>query len=181
MIFATEWSFDEFSALLTRLDACVLADWDREFVNDLIHRVENDGCFSLESLTIRQVEQLQRMEGQYSMNTSKRSQGGKITRDAPQAAEPRARGPEDEGSANTFLGGNAVPTLAEYIRQAEKLLEARDTINQDVTQIVKSVKSLGVIPQVFRKILQRRRMDAEKRRAIDDQLTTCEELLRKYL
>lgn len=102
--------------------------------------------------------------------------------EAPQAARPRARGPEDEpDSGNVFMGGNAVETLAGYIQEAEKLLEARDAIVQDVAAIVKSAKELGIIPQVFRKILQRRRMAAEKRRTYDDQLTTCEELLRKYI
>lgn len=55
-------------SLLAELDDCDLGDWDRVFVDDLLHRLKKRTIYQLAfSLSSRQREQLNRMKEQYDV------------------------------------------------------------------------------------------------------------------
>lgn len=60
-------------SLLAELDDCDLGDWDRVFVDDLLHRLKKRTIYQLaSSLSSRQREQLNRMKEQYDVKKASR-------------------------------------------------------------------------------------------------------------
>jgi uncharacterized protein (UPF0335 family) len=70
---------------------------------------------------------------------------------------------KDKAEPNMNMGGNAGAMLRGFVERIERLVEERDTINDDIKDVMGEAKSQGYDTKAVRKILAERRQDEQER------------------
>ena len=62
------------------------------------------------------------------------------------------------------IGGNAAAELKNYVERAERLIEEKAAITEDIKSVLDEAKAKGFDKKIIRKVIKLRAEDAEKRR-----------------
>lgn len=76
----------------------------------------------------------------------------------------------NSGEEETDVGGVSGKRLKSFIERIERLTEEKQGIADDIKDIYAEAKGVGFDAKILRKVVARRKMDAEKRREEDELL-----------
>lgn len=67
--------------------------------------------------------------------------------------------------------------LTDFVQRLERLIEEKDALSADITEVYQEAKSSGFEAKIIREVIKRRKLDPAERRAQDDMRERYEQAL----